>query len=207
MIKGILCKTCFETIRKGMTLHFEKKAIRVLGIAESFRKEQEYSTLAGVVMRGDLVIDGFSHTKLKVSGSDSTAAVIKLFRILKRNDVNAIMISGSVLSLYNVLDIDKIYKELRLPIVALSFSKAKSNLVENISARFPEKVAREKIKLLEKLGHSARLKLATGYEIFVRYAGIDDEVSKKLLDKFTLQGSVPEPVRVARLFAKSIAKK
>lgn len=189
-----------------MTLHLEKKAIRVLGIAESFRKEEEYSTLAGVVMRSDLVIDGFGNGRLKVSGSDATASTINLFKRLQRNDVNAIMVSGSVLSLYNVLDIDKIYNELKIPVVALSFSKSRANLAENIRERFPEKVAKQKIRLLEKLGKSSRIKLATGYEVYVRSAGIDDIVSKKLLDRFTLQGSIPEPVRVARLLAKSLAK-
>ncbi len=158
-------------------------------------------------MRSDLVIDGFANARLRVSGSDSTSSTINLFKKLKRNDVNAIMISGSVLSLYNVLDIDQIYKELKIPVVALSFSRSRSNLAENIRARFPERVAREKIRLLEKLGPSSRIKLATGYEVFVRCAGIGDSISRKLLDRFTLQGSIPEPVRVARLFAKSIAKK
>src|SRR5271169_6740705 len=124
-----------------MTLHLEKKAIRVLGIAESFRKDQEYSTLAGVVMRSDLVIDGFTNTRLRVSGSDSTKATLNLFQKLQRNDINAIMISGSVLSLYNVLDIDEIYKEIKIPVVALSFSKSRSNLAQNIRERFQEKVA------------------------------------------------------------------
>ncbi|MHB1868126.1 MAG: endonuclease dU [Nitrososphaerales archaeon] len=188
-----------------MTLHLEKKAIRVLGIAESFRKEQKYSTLAGVVMRSDLVIDGFAHSKLKVSGSDATSSTIDLYRRLHRNDINAIMISGSVLSLYNVLDIDEIYKELKIPVVALSFSKSRSNLAENIESRFPEKIAKEKINLLEKLGPSSRLRLETGYDVYVRNAGISDDLSRRLLNKFTLQGSLPEPVRVARLLAKSIA--
>ena len=45
---------------KRMGLRYAgKKAIRALGIAESFRKEDRYSTLAGVVMRSDLIIDGF----------------------------------------------------------------------------------------------------------------------------------------------------
>ncbi|MDG6905371.1 MAG: DUF99 family protein [Nitrososphaerota archaeon] len=188
-----------------MPLHLEKKAIRVLGIAESFRKDQEFSTLAGVVMRSDLVIDGFANGRLRVSGSDATSSTIELFERLRRNDVNAVMISGSVLSLYNVLDIDKIHRELKVPVVALSFSKSRSNLANNIRAKFSERVAREKIRLLEKLGSSFRIKLATGYEIYVRGAGIDDNVTKRLLDRFTLQGSVPEPIRVARLLAKSIA--
>ncbi|MDG6921708.1 MAG: DUF99 family protein, partial [Nitrososphaerota archaeon] len=74
-----------------MPLHLEKKAIRVLGIAESFRKDQEFSTLAGVVMRSDLVIDGFANGRLRVSGSDATSSTIELFERLRRNDVNAVM--------------------------------------------------------------------------------------------------------------------
>ena len=41
-----------------MRFHAEKRGIRALGIAESFRKTSAYSTLAGIVMRRDLEIDG-----------------------------------------------------------------------------------------------------------------------------------------------------
>ncbi|MGI0092024.1 MAG: DUF99 family protein [Nitrososphaerales archaeon] len=150
-------------------------------------------------------MDGFVRGRLRVAGSDATRATLALYDQLGRNDVNAIMISGSVLSLYNVLDIDQVHSELKVPVLALSFSKSTSNLAENISERFPEKIAWEKIELLDKLGRASRLKLATGYDIFVRSAGISDVSSKRLLDRFTLQGGVPEPVRVARLLAKSMA--
>jgi len=183
----------------------EKKAIRALGVAESFKKDQPISTLAGVVMRSDLVIDGFGAGTLKVSGSDATGSVMKLFRGLKRNDVNAVMISGSILSLYNVLDIDAIYEGLGVPVIALSFSKAVSDLAANIASRFPERIAKSKIELLEKLGRADKIRLKTGYEVFVRRAGISENISNRLLDKFTLQGAIPEPIRVARLLAKTIA--
>ncbi|MGH9910516.1 MAG: DUF99 family protein, partial [Nitrososphaerales archaeon] len=42
-------------------LHIEKKAIRALGIAESFVKSQNQSVLAGVVMRSDMIIDGIAY--------------------------------------------------------------------------------------------------------------------------------------------------
>ena len=187
-----------------MPLNLEKKAIRALGVAESFRANEVKSTLVGVVMRSDLVLDGFAINQLTVSGSDATRSVLKLFQKLHRNDINAIMISGSVLSLYNVLDITEIYKDLRIPVVALSFRKAKSDLYRNVEAKFPEATANKKLKLLEKLGDSTRQKLVTGYSVFVRSAGIGDVESSKLLNKFTLQGAVPEPVRVARLLAKSL---
>ena len=156
-------------------------------------------------MRSDLVIDGFARGRLRVAGSDATTSTIALFKKLKRNDINAIMISGSVLSLYNVLDIDSIYEDLRVPTVALSFSKARSDLARNITARFPDRIAKEKISLLNKLGGSKRLKLRTGYAVFVRTAGVTEVNSKRLLDRFTLQGAIPEPVRVAKLVAKCVA--
>ena len=42
---------------RGLTL--EKKGVRVLGVAESFRKNlSDKAILAGIVMRGDMIIDG-----------------------------------------------------------------------------------------------------------------------------------------------------
>ena len=40
-------------------LHLEKKGIRGLAIAESFRQDLKKSVLAGVIVSNDLVIDGF----------------------------------------------------------------------------------------------------------------------------------------------------
>ncbi len=187
-----------------MPLHLEKKAIRALGVAESFSPKDKFSTLAGVVMRSDLVIDGFVLGKTKVSGSDATLSISRLYTKLGRNDVNAILLSGSILSLYNLIDVDALYEELRVPIVALTFRRSQSDLKRNIERRFPPRTAFAKIKILEKLGKPTSLVLATGYPIFIRCAGITEKDSLRLLERFTLQGAIPEPVRVARLFAKTV---
>ena len=188
-----------------MPLHLEKKGIRALGIAESFSSSDEFSTLTGVVMRGDLVIDGFALGSLQVSGSDASDSILALFKSLDRNDINALLLSGSVLSLYNIVDVDKLHEELAIPVIAISFRKSKANLTANIRSRFEKKNAEEKIRLLRKVGKASEINLETGYRIFIRAAGISDTLAKKFLDKFTLQGAVPEPIRVARLFAKSVA--
>lgn len=185
-----------------MVLHLEKKAIRALGIAESFNQEDALSTLAGVVMRSDLVIDGVALGKMQVSGFDSTSSILKLYHKLARNDINAILLGGSILSLYNIVDVDQIFKEIHLPVIALSFKKSKSDISRNILERFPAKIAERKIKQLQKLGEPREVLLSTGYRVHIRAAGVSDLQAKRLLDRFTLQGAVPEPVRVSRLFAK-----
>lgn len=184
-------------------MHLEKRAIRALGIAESFSPSDVVSTLAGAVQRSDLVLDGFSFGTLKVSGSDATDSILSLYENLKRNDVNVVLLSGSVLSLYNIVDVDLLHDKLDLPVVALSFKKSKSDLARNIKTNFVPKVAKEKIRLLEKLGAPIQLKLRTGYSVYVRSAGTEE--AERILNKFTLQGAVPEPVRIARLLAKGVA--
>ena len=43
-----------------MSLHLNKPALRALGIAESFVRSRPTSTIAGVVMRADLCVDGLA---------------------------------------------------------------------------------------------------------------------------------------------------
>jgi uncharacterized protein len=188
-----------------LPIHLEKKAIRALGIAESFSQRDVFSTLAGVVMRSDLVIDGFGLGRLTVSGTDATKRIFELFKTLNRNDVNALLLSGSVLSLYNVVDVDRLFEQLEIPIVALTFKNSRADLETNVKAKFSKVEAKKKIALLRKLGKPQKILLISGYPVFVRAAGVSLEDARKILDKFTLQGAVPEPIRVARLFARSVA--
>ncbi|NMA11510.1 MAG: DUF99 family protein, partial [Methanomicrobiales archaeon] len=50
-------------------MHMAKSGLRALGIAESYAG-REQSTLAGVVMRKDLRIDGVAFARVTVGGSD-----------------------------------------------------------------------------------------------------------------------------------------
>ncbi|MEM4298462.1 MAG: DUF99 family protein, partial [Nitrososphaerota archaeon] len=60
-----------------------------------------------------------------------------------------------------------------------------------------------KLEAYQKLGVRERVLLKTGYEVFVRASGISVKDAKRALDKFTVQGSIPEPVRLARCLAKA----
>ena len=71
-------------------------------------------------------------------------------------------------------------------------------------AHFPEG-AEAKLEAYRKLGGRKRLKLKSGHSVFARTAGMDDTEAKSVIEVFTLQGSVPEPVRVARLLARAVA--
>jgi endonuclease V-like protein UPF0215 family len=64
-----------------------------------------------------------------------------------------------------------------------------------------------RMEIYKKLGERVPVELGTGHSVWVRSAGIEEERDvKALLDRFTLQGAVPEPLKVARLFARSVYK-
>jgi endonuclease V-like protein UPF0215 family len=186
-----------------LRLHLNKPGIRALGVAESFRQGQKTSTLAGVVMRSDRVVDGLAVGRTSVGGDDASASIAALYRRLGRNDVNVMMVSGAILSLYNIIDIDGLSRRTKLPVICLTF-KETSGIEDSIRRHFPEG-AEAKLEAYRKLGGRKRIKLKSGHSVFARTAGMGDSEAKSVIEMFTLQGSVPEPVRVARLLARAVA--
>lgn len=186
-----------------MTLHVNKRGVRVLGIAESFLKTKPSSRLAGVVMRKDLRVDGFGFSKISVGGDDATEGVLKIFKGLERSDLNALLLNGSVISWFNIVDLDEVYKETGLPVISLTYEESEG-LEGYIREYFPH--PQEKIEMYRKLGNREPLRLKTGFEVYARFLGATAEETKGLLNSFTLEGKVPEPLRVARLLARSISR-
>src|SRR2546427_11951982 len=105
-----------------MRLHLNKPGIRALGVAESFKEGDLKSRLAGVVMRSDLVIDGFVLGTATVGGDDATGSVEKMFRLLRRNDVNLIILSACITSMYNIVQLDSASKRTGLPVICLPYN-------------------------------------------------------------------------------------
>jgi hypothetical protein len=184
--------------------HPEKKGIRVFGIAESFKEfdTKKKSTLAGVVMRRDLIIDGVVFGNATLKGNDSTENILSMFKSLKRDDVNCIMLDGLIISMYNIVDGELIQNKTGLPVIAITFEDSKG-LEDNIRYHFPDE-SKLKLEQYGKLGKRDRVMLKTGKPLFIRYWGLTLKRAVTILNSFTLQGSIPEPIRVAKLAARGV---
>ena len=55
-----------------------------------------------------------------------------------------------------------------------------------------------------RLGSREAVTLHTGHTIYIRPYGIDTPEAARLCDLFTLDGKIPEPLRVARLCARGV---
>ncbi|RLE72866.1 MAG: DUF99 domain-containing protein [Thermoprotei archaeon] len=182
-----------------------KKGFRTLGIAESYvRGVHKYSLLAGVIMRSDLIIDGFTFTYITVGGFDSTERILSMYRNLNRNDINLIMLNGAIIGWYNIVDIYKLYNCIRKPIIVVSYEESEG-IEKYIKKYFPQDY-KERLELYRKLGEREMIKIKTGYKVYIRYIGIDKKQAIVALNRLTLNGSIPEPLRVAKILAHAAIK-
>lgn len=183
-------------------MHMAKSGLRALGIAESYAG-REQSTLAGVVMRKDLRIDGVAFARVTVGGSDATDAVVRLFTHLARRDINLLLIGGNIIAWYNIIDPEAVHAATDLPVIVATYEESEG-LDEDIRRHFPGDDAR--LAAYRRLGDRIPVRLRSGYTLFVRSYGISSGDAARLCNDFTYDGRVPEPIRVARLIARGLVR-
>ena len=185
-----------------MAVRYFKKGIRALGVAECFKKgASRRSILAGVVVRADMLVDGFSFATATVGGLDATEAVVRLYERLRRKDVNLLMLNGCVISWYNVIDLHEVADRTGKPLICVTYEPSPG--LEKYFAEYFPRDWRERLAIYERNGPRKRVRLKTGHEIFIRAVGLEEEEALKVLDRFVLHGAIPEPLRLARLLARA----
>ena len=111
--------------------------IRDRAVAESFSQDSKKSVLSGIVMSTDLIIDGFVMGHSTVSGDDATDVILEMYKKLARPDVSFILISGIVISLYNIIDLKRISEETGLPVIGVTYEES-DGIEDAIKHHFPD---------------------------------------------------------------------
>ncbi|HEC57368.1 MAG TPA: DUF99 family protein [Candidatus Syntrophoarchaeum butanivorans] len=187
-----------------MRLNLYKRGLRVLAIAESFRRNGDRSILAGVVMRADCRIDGIGVDSATVGGLDATEGVLRIFYKLGRRDINLILLNGAVISWFNIIDIDRVYTLLGLPLISLTYEPSEG-LERYIKEYFGDSEDyNERVSRYRSLGDRSEVMLKSGHRVWVRTAGITEKDAAVVLNRFTSHGRIPEPIKIAKLIARSI---
>jgi endonuclease V-like protein UPF0215 family len=182
-----------------------KKGIRILGVAESFTKTSICSTLGGIVMRRDLVIDGIVFGNTTIEGNDATQNILSMYESLRRNDINCIMLECLAISLYNIIDGKELEENTKVPVLAITFKESEGleNAIKHHFSNDSEMI----LEQYSKLGQRDKILLWTGKNLFIRYWGISLKEASTIVNFFTLQGSIPEPIRIAKLAARASIKR
>ncbi len=182
-----------------------KKQIRVLAIDDSpFNFNDKYSLVVGVVMRGDKYIDGVLSERVKVDGFDATNVCIEMIQKNRfKNQLKAIIIDGGSFGGFNVLDIKKINKKTKIPIITITRNRPNFNKIKiALKSNFLDWKKRYNI-----LSEGELLEIKTKHKpIYIKLEGIDKKEAEEIIKIFTIRGVIPEPLRVAHLVASGIKR-
>lgn len=154
-------------------------------------------------MRPDLHIDGFAYRKITVGGTDATDEILGMIYGLKRDDINLIMLSGCVIAWYNIIEPHVIHDTILIPVICVSYEESEG-LREDIERHFPGDIGR--INRYEALGERTQVHLPTGYSLFARGWGVTEKELIRACILLTHHGKIPEPLRVARIAARSMTE-
>ncbi|MEM3364029.1 MAG: DUF99 family protein [Candidatus Micrarchaeia archaeon] len=164
-----------------------KTGIRIIGIDDApFRRGDRETVLVAIVMRYGKVEDALV-TRVTVDGDDSTDQIIKLLKKKYGNQGKVVFVHSITLAGLNVVDIDKISKELNCGVVCITDRKVRGTALKSTLARkFPHKLSL--LKEIFKIGR-----------YYISYSGITYSEAVGLVRKIGY-----EPVRVADIFARCI---
>lgn len=179
-----------------------KTGVRVLGVAESFQRSDKRSFVAGVVMRGDLRIDGYGFCRPDIGGRNATQELLAMYDRINRRDIRAWMLGGSVISWFNVVDLRRLHESTSLPVTCVSYHSSEG-IEKYLQEYFPTDW-QERNAALEQSSPRARVELSSGHPVFLSVEGLSLERGLRLVDMFTVDGGIPEPIRVARILASSM---
>lgn len=162
------------------------------------------TTLGGVVMRGDLIIDGMVWDRATILGSDATQSIIRMLVRLNRTDLGGIMLHGTVIAGYNIIELDLLHQDTSLPIISVT-KQPQEDLQKHLKATFPSDW-NQRWQIAQRNGELRSLVLDSQSHMFVQSKGCRWDVVKGVIKRFTRFGGLPEPIRVARLFARAIGE-
>tara|TARA_Y100001949_G_scaffold145243_1_gene128333 strand:+ start:544 stop:1119 length:576 start_codon:yes stop_codon:yes gene_type:complete len=185
-------------------LHLEKHGLHGLAISESFSQDSKKSVLTGIVMSTDLVIDGFILGHSTIGGDDATDSILSMYEKLDRPDVSFVLISGIVISLYNIVNVKRISEKIGLPVIGVTY-KDSDGIEEAIKHHFPESYE-SKLAEYSGLGSREKITLHTSHDLYIRNEGCTVAEATQLLNRLTLHGSFPEPLRIAQMLANTLLK-
>ncbi len=178
-----------------------KKEVRILGIDDApFDKFKRGKVLViGAIFRGGQFLDGVLSTKVTVDGSDSTRKIIEMVNKTRHKpQLQIIIIDGIALGGFNIIDVKKIYKETKLPVIVVI---RRMPDIENIK-RILKKIGKaNKIKFLEQAGLPVKIG-----KIYCQLTGITKEKAEQVLKIACTRSYLPEPIRVAHIIASGVVK-
>lgn len=184
-----------------------KDQIRVCGIDDApfdFGNRSARATVIGAIVRAPAYLEGVLRFDVAVDGCDATekiAMAVSNSRFL--DQIRAVMIDGISLAGFNVIDIMSLNKQLGIPIVTVTRDRPDMDSIESALSKYFDDW-KERLKVISEI---PLLPMETEHKpVFVSYAGISEGDATRLVRATTVEGAIPEPIRMAHIIASGVTR-
>lgn len=174
-----------------------KRYSHVIGFDDGpFAREHRGDVLVvGVVFSG-LRMDGLLSAKVRRDGVNSTRVIARLLsRSRFAPQIQLILLQGIAFAGFNVIDIHGLHQELGIPVVVVSrkppnFDAIRDALLHKVPG------GHRKWALISRCGE-----MEPAHGVYVQRCGIDLIDTTHLIFELAVNGSIPEPLRMAHIIA------
>jgi len=178
-----------------------KREIRILGIDDApfnkFKDKGKNLLVVATLYRGANYMDGLLSTKIKVDGSNSTSQLIKMINKCKfKPQIRIIMLDGIALGGFNIVNIEKLHKKTKIPVIVVIRKMPDFKKIENALKKLKKA---GKYKLIQKAGKPVKTN-----GIYIQFRGLTFEKAKQVIKMSCPHSLIPEPIRVAHIIASGI---
>jgi len=185
-----------------------KPEIRVLGIDDGIFVPHTKGTIdvIGVVYRGGYWLDGVMRTEVTIDGMDATE---KIAAMIKKSpyyeELRIVILNGITFAGFNVVDINKLFKTVNLPVIAVTREKPDLEKIKKALENLPE--CERRWQTIENAGKIIAVQTRNTEEaVYMQIAGVSREDAEKILKSTSTRSNIPEALRVAHIIASGLTQ-
>ncbi len=184
-----------------------KPEIRILGVddARFERGRHEWTRLVGVVFRGGQWMEGCLQMPIRVDGDDVTRRLTQMVNTSPHyGQLRVIMTRDTIFGGTNVLDLQVLVEDTKLPVISVSDSKPDMRQVKKALQKINPDEWEQKYSRLTNAGPVRVVESRPGRApVYIQWHGMPFQQIVELVQKTATRSRIPEPVRVAHLIASS----
>jgi len=148
-----------------------------------------------------LQLHGVVMGKVEKDGADAAEKLVMLVAQSKfAPNLHLIMLQGIALAGFNVVDVFYLHERLELPILVVSRKLPDMDAIRD-ALQTKVRGGRDKWAVIERLGT-----MEPTEQVYVQRVGLTLEEATGVVKQFTVEGHLPEPLRVAHLIAGAVAE-
>jgi uncharacterized protein len=166
----------------------------------AFRRTDRWAPVAAVAVAAPDRIEAVRLARVRVDGRDATGVVTRLVRATGGLEgLHAVLLDGAVVGGFNVLDLDRLHRDLGVPVVAVTRGRPEFPAIRAALWKWFPRDAARRWTLLRR--HRLFAMPRPGPPLFLAAVGCRRTDAAQLVRRTLVRGYTPEPLRIAHLVA------